>query len=357
MSSASDTERLERFLEFASACSSLREFDPLIRLLVQRAPYLVEFERITILLCDDSRQIKRAIEVRERTSREVSPDQIQLSEMDLILRTLIDGAASNGAAGLCSPMMSAGRLIGVLFLASKCERYTRRDGKLIQYLSNSLAGAFERIEQGSGVSAPDGATLSVIDRNEAAVLKTHAVSLHMSYMAQHDPLTGLSNRCLLYQHLTRALALSSRHHRQLAVLFLDIDRFKEINDSLGHAIGDQVLCQVSTRLVSCVRASDTVSRFGGDEFVILLAEIDDDKAAAICARKIIATVAAPLKIATHELQLGVSIGIGIYPGNGEDAETLIRSADIAMYRAKAERKGGYHYFEREGALVACEQLR
>jgi diguanylate cyclase (GGDEF)-like protein len=349
MSSASETGRLERFLEFASACSSLREFDSLIRLLVQRAPHLVEFDRLSIVLCDDSRQILRVLEIKDHTSREVSTDEIQLSEMDLILQTLIDGTVAKGAAGWCTPMTSGGRLIGVLFLASNCERYTLRDSKLVQYLSNSLAGAFERIAQGDVAITPDGATLSAIDAYGASVAKTHAVSLHMSHLAQHDPLTGLPNRCLLYEHLTR------RHKRRLAVLFLDLDRFKEINDSLGHAIGDEVLCQLSTRLMGCVRASDTVSRFGGDEFVILLSEIEADLDAAVCARKIISAVSAPLKVATHQVHPGVSIGISVYPGNGEDAETMIRSADIAMYHAKTEGRGKCYFFRDEMNVAARAQ--
>ena len=355
MSRASDTGRLERFLEFASACSSLREFDPLIRLVVQRAPCLLEFERLRILLCDGSRQIQRAIEIRDHTSREVSPDAIPLSEMDLILKTLIDGTASKSAAGLCTPMMSGGRLIGVLFLVMKCEPYGTRDARLVQYLSNTLAGAFERCAQGNAAISTDGVTSSATEAYEASVAKAHAVLLQMSHMAQHDSLTGLPNRCLLYENLTRALALANRHQRRMAVLFLDLDRFKQINDSFGHAIGDQVLCQLSTRLVSCVRASDTVSRFGGDEFVILLSEVEDDMAAAVCAQKIIAAITAPLKVATHELHAGVSIGISVYPGNGDDAETMIRSADIAMYRAKSEGRGKCCFFRDEWNAGARDQ--
>src|SRR4029077_8179270 len=134
-----------------------------------------------------------------------------LSEMDLILKTLIDGTASKSTAGLCTPMMSGGRLIGVLFLAMKCERYNSRDARLVQYLSNSLAGAFERCAQGSVAITPDGVTLSAVDAFGASVARTHAALLHMSHMAQHDSLTGLPNRCLLYENLTRALALANRH--------------------------------------------------------------------------------------------------------------------------------------------------
>jgi diguanylate cyclase (GGDEF)-like protein len=176
----------------------------------------------------------------------------------------------------------------------------------------------------------------------------------MSYLAQHDSLTGLPNRLLLNERLGWALALSSRYGRRLAVLFLDLDRFKEINDSLGHGIGDQVLRQVSDRLVRCVRTSDTVSRIGGDEFVILLSEIESEKDATICAGKIIAAVAAPLKIALHELYPALSVGISIYPSDGEDAETLIKNADTAMYHAKADGHKKYQLFKQDMNVVAFE---
>jgi diguanylate cyclase (GGDEF)-like protein len=177
----------------------------------------------------------------------------------------------------------------------------------------------------------------------------------MSYLAQHDSLTDLPNRCLLNERLTRAMALSNRYQRRLAVLFLDLDRFKKINDSMGHWIGDQVLRQISGRLVGCVRASDTVSRIGGDEFVVLLAEIEDEKDATICAEKITAAVTAPLRIDNDDLHLALSIGIAIYPGDGKDAEALIRSADTAMYRAKSEGRGTSYFFRNELNVVAREQ--
>jgi diguanylate cyclase len=147
-------------------------------------------------------------------------------------------------------------------------------------------------------------------------------------------LTDLPNRTLLSDRLIQAIALAQRHKKQLAVLFLDVDRFKHINDSLGHGIGDRLLQSVAERLLACVRASDTVSRQGGDEFVILLSEITRAEDAAISASRILLALSAPHHIDQHELYLTVSIGIAICPEDGIEPEALLKNADFAMYDAK-----------------------
>ena len=158
--------------------------------------------------------------------------------------------------------------------------------------------------------------------------------LQMLHLAEHDALTDLPNRLLLNDRLARSIALSRRYRRCLAVLFLDCDRFKHINDTLGHAIGDQVLKSVAKRLTTCVRESDTVSRHGGDEFLILLSEVDQAEDAGLIAEKIVSSIAEPHFIAGHELQLTASVGIALYPADGQDAQSLIMRADTAMYYAK-----------------------
>jgi diguanylate cyclase (GGDEF)-like protein len=218
---------------------------------------------------------------------------------------------------------------------------------IARFLADSLAGTLDRLAHGNLMTIPEGGTESAIRARELSIATHHAVSLRMSHLAQHDALTDLPNRWLLNERLVRAIALSSRYRRRLAVMFLDLDKFKPINDSLGHAIGDQVLRQISHRLMKCVRVSDTVSRIGGDEFVILLTELEGENNAAACACKIIAAVAEPLEIGPHVLHLGLSIGIGMYPGDGDDAETLIMNADTAMYRSKAEGYGKCHFFNKD----------
>jgi diguanylate cyclase (GGDEF)-like protein len=169
----------------------------------------------------------------------------------------------------------------------------------------------------------------------------------MSHMAQHDPLTDLPNRNLLTQQLTQAIGLAGRHHRQLAVLFLDLDNFKDINDTLGHSTGDKLLQSVAERLSSCVRATDTVSRQGGDEFVVLLSEIGEKSDAVVAAEKLITAVTATYPIALHDLAITASIGISVYPDDGEDAESLLKAADTAMYYAKDEGRNRCQLFNRD----------
>jgi len=166
------------------------------------------------------------------------------------------------------------------------------------------------------------------------VTATRAAVLKMSHLAEHDSLTDLPNRFLLNDRLTEALALAMRHQRQVAVLFLDVDRFKHINDSLGHVIGDRLLQSIAGRLLACVRTSDTVSRHSGDEFVILLPEVAQAADATTCAEKMLDAVRAPHRIDDHDLHVTASIGVVTYPQDGLDRETLIRHADFAMYDAK-----------------------
>src|SRR6185437_7080383 len=172
-----------------------------------------------------------------------------------------------------------------------------------------------------------------------------ALSLKMAHLAQHDSLTDLPNRLLLNDRLNQALALAHRNDQRLALLFLDLDRFKSINDSLGHAIGDRLLQSVAERLVTCVRSSDTVSRQGGDEFVILLPQVTQPADAVVAAQKILLALSTPYRIDRQDLQLAASIGIVIYPEDGTEADTLLKHADLAMYRAKESGRNTYRFFE------------
>ena len=184
------------------------------------------------------------------------------------------------------------------------------------------------------------------------VSEARAMTLKMTRLAQHDFLTDLPNRVLLNDRITQAISLSRRYGKHFAVLFLDLDGFKQINDSLGHEIGDKLLKAVAQRAGACVRSSDTVSRHGGDEFVVLLSEIADAGDAALSAEKILTALAMPLSISEHDFRLNASIGISIYPEDGQDADTLIKSADTAMYQAKGNGRGNYRFFEQNMNLRA-----
>jgi diguanylate cyclase (GGDEF)-like protein/PAS domain S-box-containing protein len=179
------------------------------------------------------------------------------------------------------------------------------------------------------------------------VSAARATTLRMAYLAQHDSLTDLPNRSLFNDRLTEAMTLAGRYRRQLAVLFLDVDRFKHVNDSLGHDIGDRLLQSIAQRLLGCVRASDTVSRQGGDEFVILLSELTHAQDATICADKILETLRAPHRIDHYDVQVTASIGIVTYPDDGADCETLLKHADFAMYHAKDCGRDTRQFFKRD----------
>ena len=168
--------------------------------------------------------------------------------------------------------------------------------------------------------------------------------VELYHLAYHDVLTELPNRLLLQDRLSQAIELARRQDGQLAVMFLDLDRFKHINDSLGHAVGDQLLQAVARCLLGCVRHSDTVSRPGGDEFVLLLTHIERAEDAASAAQKILVALALPHVIDGHDLHITVSIGISIYPDDGADVATLMKCADTAMYHAKEDGRDNYAFF-------------
>jgi diguanylate cyclase (GGDEF)-like protein/PAS domain S-box-containing protein len=187
------------------------------------------------------------------------------------------------------------------------------------------------------------------------VSSTRALSLKISHQAQHDSLTDLPNRILFNDRLTQGMALAHRHAQKLAVMYLDVDRFKNINDSLGHDVGDRLLIMMSQRLLGCVRSSDTVSRLGGDEFVILLTELTRGLDADIRAEKILAALSAPYTIDMHSMHVTASIGVVIYPDDGKDPETLLRNADFAMYHAKACGRANYQFFREDMNARALER--
>ncbi len=178
----------------------------------------------------------------------------------------------------------------------------------------------------------------------------------LTYLALHDPLTGLPNRAFFYQRLQAALAHAKRRRTGLALLYLDLDNFKTINDSLGHGVGDWLLREMANRLKACLRLEDAVARLGGDEFVLLLTDVSRPEGAMVVARRILGQVAEPIQVAGHELQVSVSIGITIFPTDGLDAETLVKNADLAMYRAKDQGKRGYQLYTDELHAQASRRL-
>ena len=191
---------------------------------------------------------------------------------------------------------------------------------------------------------------------QRAVEEQIAHAKHVEHLAYHDSLTTLPNRSLFSKLLAQNIRQAKRNNRQLALLFLDVDRFKQINDTLGHEAGDQLLRELALRLKGCLRESDTVARLGGDEFVVLLPELHDQTYAATVAHKILAAVAQPFSLLGQVLHVTTSIGISTYPRAGLDEQTLTKSADVAMYQAKANGKNNFQFYSEELSSTSLQRL-
>ncbi len=178
----------------------------------------------------------------------------------------------------------------------------------------------------------------------------------VEYLAYHDGLTALPNRSLFNKLLSQAISQAHRHQRRLAVAFIDLDRFKQINDTLGHEAGDELLKEVASRLKACLRDSDTVARLGGDEFVVLLTDVTEEKYAATVAQKIITAIAQPSVLLSQEFRVTASIGISTYPIDGTDELTLTKNADIAMYQAKEDGKNNFQFYSEKLNANSLERL-
>ena len=226
-------------------------------------------------------------------------------------------------------------------LTGNCALF-RRDGKEVA-IKNSSVSTMDRAGKVSGM-------VSIFHDVGAARAKT----LELSHLAQHDFLTDLPNRVLLNDRIAQAIAFAERYTKKLAVMFVDLDHFKKINDTYGHAVGDKLLQMVASRIVSCVRRSDTVSRQGGDEFIVLLSEVSHAEDSVFIARKNLNALAAPYSIDDKHLCVSGSIGVSTYPGDGKDVETLIHKADTALYDAKKLGRNNYQFFRADMQLRVLE---
>jgi diguanylate cyclase (GGDEF)-like protein/PAS domain S-box-containing protein len=241
-----------------------------------------------------------------------------------------------------NPMDVAVGLNRTVSLPSNC-MLIRRDG-IETPIEDSVAPIHDREGKATGAV--------IVFRD---VSTARAMAEQLTHSAQHDFLTGLPNRMLLNDRVNQAIVLAPRHAKKVAVLFLDLDGFKHINDSLGHPIGDKLLQSISKRLVTCVRNSDTVSRQGGDEFVVLLSEVEQTEDAARSAARILQAVAEAHPIDHHDLHVTASIGLSVFPDDGLDAETLIKNADTAMYQAKENGRQSYQFFKPAMNVRAVER--
>ena len=188
------------------------------------------------------------------------------------------------------------------------------------------------------------------------ITRTKQNEQRLAYLAHYDDLTGLPNRTLFYERVERALFLAQEKNYQIAVLFLDLDHFKYVNDTWGHAVGDLLLKDAANRIVQCVRKNDTVARLGGDEFTAVLDNIDSAETASSIGQRILDSMRPPFYLNGHETFISTSIGISIYPSDGQDVETLLKHADTAMYRAKERGKDNYQFFTAQMNVEAYQRL-
>lgn len=246
---------------------------------------------------------------------------------------LLIGLPMDGGGGLTptAPVVSAAASIPVLLLAEG-------DDERLQ--SKAIRLGIQDFLPKRGI---DGQILARCIRHAIARQrlwgKLRQAHEHERFRATHDTVTGLPNRFLLKDRLQAAVAYAERYRQALAVLFIDVDCFKLLNDRFGHAGGDEVLAAVARRLTCCVRKSDTVARFGGDEFVVILSRIDNARAPHAAAKRILACISAPFQVDGQEVRVSVSIGSALYPRDAKDADGLLRYADAQMYKARRRNKG------------------
>jgi diguanylate cyclase (GGDEF)-like protein/PAS domain S-box-containing protein len=219
----------------------------------------------------------------------------------------------------------------------------------------------------SGERYPQWTSISAICDNHHQVMfyiasftdisKRKETEAHIEHLAHHDALTGLYNRISLVDRLEQSLAIAQRNNKQVAVLFIDLDRFKNINDSLGHHMGDKLLIEVAKRLKSCVRKSDIVARIGGDEFVIALTNMNSHSYVNIIANDMLQAVSQEYNIEGEDLATSPSIGISVFPNDGDNVDDLLRNADVAMYHAKEQGRNNYHFFTESMFVAARERQK
>jgi diguanylate cyclase (GGDEF)-like protein/PAS domain S-box-containing protein len=258
--------------------------------------------------------------------------------------TTITGYSPDEAIGLTARLLKAERQNGLFYLAfwkSLCET-GRWSGELWQRRKNGeIYPIWETV---AAVRSPDGRILEYVAFFNDVTARKRAEQ-EIFYRANYDLLTGLPNRSLLHERLEQALKQARRYDRQVVLMFVDLDRFKQVNDTLGHGFGDRLLYQAAARLEACVRDADTVARQGGDEFVVVLPNVVEERDASVVAEKIIARLAEPFDLGGNIVHIGASIGVALYPGHGDNTEELVRHADLAMYQAKIAGRSTYRVYE------------
>ena len=257
---------------------------------------------------------------------------------DSSVKAFHDRARSDGAnSGGAFPLFAQGRVVGVMiFISLEKETFTPEFAELLQRLVDNVSFALENFDR--------------VDEKARA-------DERIEYLASHDSLTHLPNREMFNGMLRRAIDAAARYQRQFALLFIDLDRFKVINDSLGHDAGDMLLVEIGGRLRRALRSSDVVARLGGDEFVVILEEAAERPEVERIAGDLLSVLSQPLQLSGHECHTTASIGIAMYPSDGTDMQTLTKNADMAMYLAKEDGKNGFRFFTKEFKTQSIERLK
>lgn len=333
------------------------------------------FERYTKIKLVEGENVGRVWSFRDVTQRRQA--EAYTAQLAAIVESSYDAIIVNDLNGIITSWNAAAeRIFGYradeivgcsIFGLIPPDRLQEQSRIMSRIKSGKLVDHFETVRLGKGNKPVDvSVTISPVrdgvnnitgaSKVARDITQRKEAQARIQHLAHYDSLTGLPNRTLLADRMRMAIAQAARYSYRMALLFVDLDRFKLVNDSLGHEIGDKLLKAVAERMQSSVRESDTISRVGGDEFIILLSQIDTPEDAARVAQKIITALSQPYKIEEHELILTASVGISIYPDSAKDASSLMRNADASMYSAKEAGRNGYQFYSVDLVSRATERL-
>lgn len=316
-------------------------------------------ERLTVYMRDAEGDDFSPTYARDRRG-ETQPETLSRSLKEMVVgrgRAVVfsladpefDGAASLFEAdilgGLCAPIWNGEQIIGLALVDSRIRNtppFTVNDLKWFTLLAHQLALCIDNAQLTAGL--------------EQTVDELTCAQAQMEQLAFFDPLTGLHNRRVFLDRLEQAVRVAQRSRQRFALLYLDLDNFKHVNDTLGHDAGDSLLCAVGDRLLACVRNEDSVARIGGDEFAILMCDVVGIEGASVVANKVLEALHSPLMVGEHTLHVTASIGITIAPDDGDSAETLLKNADLALYRAKKHGRDTYQFFVDEMNREVADRL-
>jgi len=325
----------------SKSVSSLLDLDKLLIRIVEAARYLTSAEKVSLYLLEQRTQevhlraTQSSADRRVRRAKGNGGDSVVKEALDTgevaISHTPRPDEPGQGTWTISVPLNVRETTIGALSIQSKeGEPLPDSDRYLLSALADYAAIAIENAH--------------LYDAVQEELAQRKQAEENIRQLAYHDTLTGLANRTLFNELLGVAFARARRHKHKVAVLMLDLDRFKEVNDRLGHSVGDQLLMSVGQRLVALLRESDTVSRMGGDEFLLLLPDVENAERATRAAERILQAVREPFVFDEQTVRVTTSIGVAIYPDDGKDGDTLVKKADIAMYRAKDLGRDNYQRY-------------